>query len=318
MTFRPNLLFFIVAIGLMLTSCSGIIYTSSWQGTDIRKINPEEKKEPFRFHDEKSNIQYNISNDSANLYVLLKTQDFNEQFRIITNGLKLWIDTVRRKKNHFGIIYPLPIEYQEDEGNLKNPLLKHSIFSKLKKQVLTDSFNIKILGLRNRADTIISRNNRFGLSASVDWDSSGTMYYCAIIPFKVFFRNKITDKDFNQVFYFKVNLDPLPGRFRQEETISPREKAILESSGENNGVTGSSTMGQRQSFENGKGSYGVRDAIGSNYQSNTISMENQGNRESYGNRESQKKAAPSPFDEISHSIKFKLALSVNHHNFDLK
>jgi hypothetical protein len=70
---------------------------------------------------DKENLHFAVSNDSNNLYFALRTKNASLQRKIMTFGLKVWIDTTGRGKKQLGIHYPLPVKLKIPSGEDKKP-----------------------------------------------------------------------------------------------------------------------------------------------------------------------------------------------------
>ena len=72
------------------SSCSHKIYdTLYWQGNKAETAgNILEWSGPLRFYDEKSKINYNISNDDRNLYLCMNISDEAAKLKIIRGGME--------------------------------------------------------------------------------------------------------------------------------------------------------------------------------------------------------------------------------------
>src|ERR1035437_11092458 len=89
----------IILIGLVLfilSSCTHYIYIarSPWQTSSIVVDGkPNEWPTPLKYFDEKSKLQYAVTNDYENLYFCIKAADEQTQTKILRAGLQVWIDT---------------------------------------------------------------------------------------------------------------------------------------------------------------------------------------------------------------------------------
>ena len=101
--------FFLSILGTgLLFSCSKTIYENAWESRNLKAdITSNEWDKPLRYYDTDSRLQYNVTNDSVNLYVCIRATDQQSQLKIIRSGMQLWIDTIGKKKNQTGIFYPL-------------------------------------------------------------------------------------------------------------------------------------------------------------------------------------------------------------------
>jgi len=289
---------------IILSSCSPIIYTSSWQSKDFSKITQSEWNEPFRFHDENSSLQYNISNDSTKIYICIKTSDLNDQYKIIRSGMQIWIDTLNKKKHQIGILFPFPHDSQIANNSSNNKILKKSGLNKQKKQFQSETESIHLIGFKPGIDSIISDKNAYGISVTINWDSTNTLYYKATIPFKTFYKERILSSDIEKVLTFSTIVNPLPVPNNQDEKNYKKEKMSEDSGDDDITKEERGTTGERKSFGGGRGSYGVTDP--SNRNQHDINSNR--NSSSTGEKLYDQKSV-SPFEETSFSLKFHLCLT---------
>ena len=85
--------FFIIPIVLMI-SCTHYIYISrsTWQQKPVvADGKPNEWKIPLKYFDEKSKLQYAITNDFQNLYFCIRATEQETQTKILRAGLQIKI-----------------------------------------------------------------------------------------------------------------------------------------------------------------------------------------------------------------------------------
>jgi hypothetical protein len=142
---------------------------------------------PYAVHEE--NVNYSISNDQQNLYVLLSTSNRQEQQKIIQGGMSVWVNTKGDQSNGdaVGIGYPL------NEGNDPDRKLMEDAQPQRYQQKTVTLADKKTYGLYgfNKDSTIRQYNygdtNYVGVVMRMDYNNSGDLIYEAAIPLQALY-----------------------------------------------------------------------------------------------------------------------------------
>jgi len=202
---------------LAFASCSSSIYQSSWQANPvITDGNPTEWNLPLRYSDSESGLQYNVTNDETNIYVCIRATEQPIQMKILSSGMKIWLDPSGKNKEAVCVNFPLhgknnqkPITSgKNQEGTIgKNP----------GKMNLADEYHLQkpqltLSGFLPEYNGTFLSGEAKGIMAAIDWNKQNFMTYELAIPLKSFYGTdtKIT-KD-NLVVGFKINVDALAGQ----------------------------------------------------------------------------------------------------------
>ncbi len=209
---------FAIVIVSVCSSCSQRIYDAlNWQSNKVTadgKI--PEWSNPLRFYDHNSKINYNITNDRQNLYLCIKVSDETMFAKILRGGIEFRIDTAGKKS--FSIAFIFPISNQEKMMQSKRsdtPTEKSSgekSYSTLMMQKkMSQEKEVQLIGFKPPLGGILTLfNTTSGISAAINFDSLGTMYYEAIIPFRTFYKNELMATDSNKVFSYEIKVNGLP------------------------------------------------------------------------------------------------------------
>jgi hypothetical protein len=203
----------LLAVIIIISSCSRkVTYTNSWQSGDFTKLNKSETEEPLRFYDEKSKLQYEVSNDYKNLYICLKATDQQSQMKIMRAGMTVGIDTLGKKSPQVEILFPFPVAHQKNgsSGNSndnKRDWHNKSDTSNPRKHFMSQYNEIHLSGFKPPVNGIVPLHNVYGIYVNITWDSLNIMYYKAIIPFKTFFKDSLIASDSSRIFDFSVTVN---------------------------------------------------------------------------------------------------------------
>ncbi len=236
---------FLLAL-LVFSSCSDKIYSSlQWQS---KKVTTDgripEWENPLRLYDTKSKVNYTISNDSKNLYVCMKISDEISQIKILQGGMEFRIDTAGKKTLPIAFIFPIAgqqiLQMGKSAEKNKKGFSEDIYRSAMKQEQLSQTKNAQLIGFKPPLGGFLSLpNTTSGISAAINMDSLGIMYYESVIPFSTFYKNEITAADTNKIFNFEIKVNALP-------TPSMNEKA------NGGGKKGSGGMGGRGMGGGGK------------------------------------------------------------------
>jgi hypothetical protein len=174
------------------------IYKTVWQNTNVVVDGkPAEWDVPLKFYDEKSRLQYTVSNDRENLYVCIRATDKQTQTKMFRAGMHLWVDTTGKNEHFIGITFPMPNALPktnpiERERGTETEQLNNTMsrkFNSSYKEMELIGFKLPI---KNGINSI---QNEYGINIGISWDSSEIMTYEATIPFKTFYKESLSDAD---------------------------------------------------------------------------------------------------------------------------
>lgn len=157
---------------------------STWQQTPLTIDGSDSdwiKPLPGYFSSEK--LSYAISNDGANLYILLSTKDPQQQQKIIQGGMTVWVNPKADKSigDAVGIGYPLDSHNDRDRT-----LMEEAQPDKYphKTPRLEDRKNYALYGfVRDSIETYTyGDDNPQGVSMRMDYNNSGELIYEVSVP----------------------------------------------------------------------------------------------------------------------------------------
>lgn len=201
----------------LFVSCTNRIYNSaSWQSKKITVDGQiPEWPNPLRFYDQATGINYCISNDRYNLYLVCSISNDFLQTKILHSGLEFGIDTLGKKS------FPVVIKYPV--GTISNPDQKPNTGaqaavgndrrtdrSALKLKFLAEATEMQLVGFKPELGKMLSllSTNDTGISAAINFDVNGTLNLEAVIPFSTFYKNELTASDSNKIFNYQIKINP--------------------------------------------------------------------------------------------------------------
>jgi len=129
-------------------------------------------------------INYSITNDGDNLYVLLSTKSPQEQQKIIQGGMTIWINPKADKSESdaYGIGYPLDTHNDHDRQLMEEA--QPDRYKNTKPVTLEDKKDYALYGFDkdNAGNYTYGDDNPQGIKMRLDFNNEGELIYEASIP----------------------------------------------------------------------------------------------------------------------------------------
>lgn len=141
-------------------------------------------------------LNYTLANDDKNLYLVIKASDAATANKITAGGINLAINTDGKKSEKEAYIISFPLV---DASTLRNQMSSFrgqpgganvqpdsAAIAKMRKDAVKNFKEIKLIGFKDIADSVVSIYNTYGIKAAVDYDDKGAMICELAIPLKYF------------------------------------------------------------------------------------------------------------------------------------
>lgn len=160
---------------LLLSACSNKLFESKWK-------QPQTESKSFRFYNADSKIRYNIENDSTNLYFSFDVVDQLTIQKILTTGLRVFIDPTAKNKQRNEIQFPIysdkvPISELEEYGTQYDQSIQLGK-ERLDQMIPTDGY----LKVGEETAQIFNRGEKNGFQVTLEFDNSRSLVYHATVP----------------------------------------------------------------------------------------------------------------------------------------
>ncbi|MBP9153270.1 MAG: hypothetical protein KBF73_13370 [Flavobacteriales bacterium] len=167
----------ILFLAIVITGCSSKLYESNW-----KKL--ETKSSAFRFYHPDSKIRYNVENDDKNVYFSFDVMDQLTVQKILTTGLRLFIDGTGKNKQKDELQFPVysdkvPISELQEYGDRYDQSMQLGQ-STLDQMIPSDGY----LKFDGETVQIFNRMEKKGTTVTLEFDSTRSLVYRAIIPLK--------------------------------------------------------------------------------------------------------------------------------------
>lgn len=122
--------------------------------------------------DDVSKVQYCIDHDAVNLYMALKIPDEVTQIKIMTQGMKMFIDKKGKRKESTGVEFPIK---RPNEGPMRMQGPGSTDMAAIKESVTPWMIFLKTFGLNDTPDKsqLVSTEN--SINIAFDWDEAGIL-----------------------------------------------------------------------------------------------------------------------------------------------
>ena len=131
--------------------------------------------------------------------------------------MQVWIDSTGKKDQEVGIYYPLAAAERSSFGTRNTEMqgdstmrpARTSQFQKPDTKMLKARFDrqpkeMKLVGFKSPIGGLTFVQNNYGIAVALDWDSTGSMNYEAVIPFRTFYKNNLTESDSTKTFTVSI------------------------------------------------------------------------------------------------------------------
>lgn len=196
-------LFFLISFSLIVFSCNrkSQSYISSW------KSNPpvldgmlDDWQLPLEQPSAQFAIKYRCSNDNEYLYLAIQAGDDMTKSLLLQQGAKIWIDTTGKRKEKFGISYPIPIKTQEIEALFSEAKGDEKLFLRLYAESLQEFDVIGWADEPLRLSNLTSKDTK----VSMGFDELKTLSIEIRIPLKLIYKRV---PNFNETFSLGVEIN---------------------------------------------------------------------------------------------------------------
>jgi hypothetical protein len=157
-------------------------------------------------------LNYTLANDDKNLYLVIKASDAATTNKITAGGINLAINTDGKKSEKGAYIVSFPLV---DPSTLRNQMSSFrgqpggantipdsAAIAKMRKDAVKNFKEIKLVGFKDIADSVVSIYNTYGIKAAVDYDDKGAMICELALPLK-YFNTSATKPEF--AYNLKLN-----------------------------------------------------------------------------------------------------------------
>jgi len=160
-------------LGIHLYAQKGNESLCRWhaEGSDEMSI-PADNYQFFK----KGNFYYYLANDNQDLYLDLKIEDSGVQYKVLQEGMNVWINPDGKSTKKTGFRFPIGAKSSKpammrDPGNNVNP-----------ESPIAMAHTIELIGLSDSKSRMVPADGSEKYQGSVKYSKEGDLYYCLRIP----------------------------------------------------------------------------------------------------------------------------------------
>lgn len=159
--------------------------------------NIKEWGDSLAYTDDKTKLNYTLANDKDNLYLVIRTNNLEQQSDVLGGGITFSVDVKGRNKASYALTFPAGISL----GSAGSAMDADQIMLKVK---TTRFRKIKAEGFSGIDDgQLLSTSNSNGIEVATGYDENGYLTYEELIPLALFSAGKYLDKEW--AFNIKLN-----------------------------------------------------------------------------------------------------------------
>jgi hypothetical protein len=199
--------------------------------------NLKEWNDSFQAYNKQTKLFYSVSNDDQLLYLVVKSTDTQNSNKIAAGGISFILNTDGKKKakDAVSFTYPVIVRAARPDGDRggfggagggfgggdrggfggRNATPDSATLAARHKQTIDAAKEIKVLGFKDIADSLLSVYNEYGIKSAIGYDAKGNYTYELAIPLKLL---NLTPGDNKEIAYaIKVNGITMPAFMQRND-----------------------------------------------------------------------------------------------------
>jgi len=148
---------------------------------------------PLPYTDRKEKINYSVSNDGDNVYILLSTRSPQEQQKIIEGGMTVWINSKAEKEESTSVGIGFPLDSHNDRDRQLMAQAQPDKYKNNKPVTLDDLKSYSLYGFSSEIETYdYGQNNEEHVLVRIDYNKEGALIYEACVPLSIIYPQSST------------------------------------------------------------------------------------------------------------------------------
>lgn len=177
-----------------------------------------EWNDSFQAMNKSTQLYYTISNDDKNLYLIIKSAKTFSANKLVGGGLNLTINAAGKKSEDNAIIITFPTSNIASLSSLVAPTVRQegyngrpkeeldpALVAEVRRTAIEAAKEIKIKGVKEIKDSLISIYNEYGFKGLINYDEKGNLTYELAVPLKYLHLTEGT------AFAYNVKLNGIGG-----------------------------------------------------------------------------------------------------------
>lgn len=148
---------------------------------------------PLPYTDRKEKINYSVSNDGDNIYILLSTRSPQEQQKIIEGGMTVWVNSKAEKEESSSVGIGFPLDSHKDRDRELMAQARPDKYKNNKPITLDDLKSYSLYGFSSEIETYdYGQNNEEHILVRIDYNKEGDLIYEACVPLSMIYPQNTT------------------------------------------------------------------------------------------------------------------------------
>ncbi|MDB4925713.1 hypothetical protein [Mucilaginibacter sp.] len=190
--------------------------------------NGKEWGDKMAYTDAKTKIDYTLTNDKDNLYLVVRTKDATQQSSILGAGITLSIDTKGKKKSSYVVTFPSSPTDRDQSRYMDMPPPRVQGNTEMSAKF----GKIHVEGFKDISEEELLVVNPYNILIAMGYDAaSGYLTYEEAIPLALFHAGDLATKE----WAFNIKLNPVQGKERPAAAGAKHSISVKPSSGKDDG-----------------------------------------------------------------------------------
>ncbi|MEO8885098.1 MAG: hypothetical protein ABI367_03485 [Mucilaginibacter sp.] len=166
-----------------------------WAPDNIKVDGKLNEWNDFQALNKATQVYYTLANDGKNLYLAIRSVNLNTANKIVAGGINLTINATGKKSDKDAVVITFPTS---NLGSLRNQIapavrqagdagrqqIDTELVAAVHKAAIDAAKEIKVRGIKEITDTVISVYNEYGVKAVINYNTKGNLTYELAIPLK--------------------------------------------------------------------------------------------------------------------------------------
>jgi len=148
---------------------------------------------PLPYTNRKEKLNYSVSNDGDNVYIIISTRSPQEQQKIIEGGMTVWVNSKAEKEESTSVGIGFPLDSRKDRDRDLMARARPDKYKNDKPITLDDLKNYSLYGFSSEIENYeYGQNNGDGVLVRIDYNKEGDLIYEASVSLSTLYPQNTT------------------------------------------------------------------------------------------------------------------------------
>jgi hypothetical protein len=169
--------------------------------------------QPLRFSNPEYTLQYNVTNDSKNIYVCVLSRDEPTELRMLRAGMTIYFDPKGDKNKEIGLHFPLRKQPEAETARYGAPITTADKNARMEELLLQSDFygTTGFPGIENGQFGVTDQKGPFQVAMKLN-NQDSLLVYEVIIPVKNVLGTDLSARSKKKNFSVGIVLNTIPGQ----------------------------------------------------------------------------------------------------------